>query len=186
MRNDVPYQKNNRTNIPEYISKEIFAEYNVELRGDTSQTTNYNCPASEQNRPRTRPTHEMTLVDCCDRRSVRLNVVGRIKPVCSWVSLAKKDTEHESNDAKNSNWCSMNTIRKGLVWRLGIRNRTTSRDHPNYSIIMISPDTEKSSGNLSGFAVIQRLQLKTSVNAGVKNLPEMIICTQFYSFAYYC
>ena len=48
------------------------------------------------------------------------------------------------------------TVTKGLVKGTGeLRNKRTSGDHPNYSIIEVCQNTEKSSGVLRRFAVAQ-------------------------------
>ena len=58
-----------------------------------------------------------------------------------------------------SNWRACNSP-QGLVEGTGrVGNRKTNRDHPNYSIVKIDQNTEKSPGNLRGLAVTQ-----TSVN----------------------
>ena len=61
---------------------------------------------------------------------------------------------------------ALGTITKGIR-ELG--NKRTSRDHPDYSIIKISQNTEKSPGDLRKFAVTQNSSEKPLVNAGVKN-----------------
>ena len=69
--------------------------------------------------------------------------------------------EHKRDSDTNCNWCTHNypqKIGKG-TWRL--RNRTTSGDNSDYSIIKIGQNTEKSPGDL--------FSLKLSDNNGVKN-----------------
>ena len=56
--------------------------------------------------------------------------------------------EHEGDGNTNCNWCARNNpqrIGKG-IGRIG--NKRTSRDHPNYSIIKIGQNIEKSPGDL--------------------------------------
>ena len=53
--------------------------------------------------------------------------------------------EHESD-------CDTNCIGKGTG---RIENKTTSENHPNYSIIKISQNTEKSTGDLRILSVTQ-------------------------------
>ena len=63
--------------------------------------------------------------------------------------------EHEDDSNTNCNWCSWSNpqrIGKG-TGRLG--NKRTSGDHSDNSIIKISQNTEKSHGNMRGFAVTQ-------------------------------
>ena len=61
--------------------------------------------------------------------------------------------KHEGNGDTNCNWCTQNNrprIGKG-TGRLG--NMRKSDDHPLYSIIKISQNSEKSLGNLRRLAV---------------------------------
>ena len=63
--------------------------------------------------------------------------------------------EHESDSNNNGNWCawySHQRIGKGTG---GIWNGRTSRDHPNYWIIEIGQNTEKSRGDLRRLAGTQ-------------------------------
>ena len=56
--------------------------------------------------------------------------------------------EHESDGDTNCNWCiwySHQTIDTG---KGGLENKRMSGDHPNYSIIKIDQNTEKSPGDL--------------------------------------
>ena len=63
----------------------------------------------------------------------------------------KKTVEHESDDYTNCNWCSWYS-RQRIGTGTGGNNRT-SCSHPNYSIIEIGQNTEKTSGDLWKFAV---------------------------------
>ena len=47
------------------------------------------------------------------------------------------------------------TITKGLFWTGGFGGRRKSGDHPNYNIIEIGQNTEKSPGDLKRLAVTQ-------------------------------
>ena len=61
--------------------------------------------------------------------------------------------EHEGDDDTNCNWCSWNSPQK-LGKRVGrVGNQSMSRDHPNYCIIKISQNTEKSPGDLKKLVV---------------------------------
>ena len=62
---------------------------------------------------------------------------------------------------------ALSTVTKGLVQELG--NKRTSGNLPNYSIIKIGQNIEKSPGNLRRLTVTQIPAKKTSANAGVKN-----------------
>ena len=58
--------------------------------------------------------------------------------------------EHEGNTDIKCNWCVWNDPQR-LGKRVGkIGNRRTSRDHPNYSILKIGQNTDKSPGDLRG------------------------------------
>ena len=50
--------------------------------------------------------------------------------------------------------CSVSHQRIG-TWTGGLGNKRTSRDHPNYSIVEIGQNTEKSPGDLTRLAVTQ-------------------------------
>ena len=60
--------------------------------------------------------------------------------------------EHESDGDMNCNWCSWSSHQKIGT---GLGNKRTSGDHPNYSIVKISQNTEKSTGGLRRFIVTQ-------------------------------
>ena len=67
--------------------------------------------------------------------------------------MKKETMEHERDVHTNGNWCvwyNPQRIGKGFG-RLG--NKRTSGDHPNYSIIKIGQNTEKSPGDLKRLAV---------------------------------
>ena len=65
---------------------------------------------------------------------------------------------------------ALGTVTKRLVQGTGgLGNKRTSRDHPNYSIIKIGQNTEKSRADLGRFAVSQTPVRNQSVTAGVKN-----------------
>ena len=51
---------------------------------------------------------------------------------------------------------ALRTVPKGLVRELEeIRNRRTSQDHPNYGIVEVAQNTEKSPGDLRRLDVTQ-------------------------------
>ena len=63
--------------------------------------------------------------------------------------------EHESDGDTNSNWCTRYTRQKidARAGRLG--NKKTSANYPNYTIIKIGQNTQKSSGEFLRLAVTQ-------------------------------
>ena len=67
----------------------------------------------------------------------------------------KKKLEHEIDGESNCNWCTWyNHLRIGTGTR-GLGNKRTSGNYPNYSIVEIGQNTEKSPGDLRGLAVPQ-------------------------------
>ena len=72
--------------------------------------------------------------------------------------------EHKSDDYTNCNWFSWYSYQR-IGTRTGeLGNERTSRDHPNYSIVEIGQNTEKSPEDLR-----RLLSLKPTANTGVKN-----------------
>ena len=55
-----------------------------------------------------------------------------------------KKLEHESDVYMNSNWCSQYNHQRIFKGIGGLGNKMTSGDHPNYSIVEIGQNTEKS------------------------------------------
>ena len=63
--------------------------------------------------------------------------------------------EHEGGGDTNCNWCARNNpqmLGKGIG---RLRNQTTSRNHPDYTIIKIGQNTEKSPEDLRRHAITQ-------------------------------
>ena len=80
--------------------------------------------------------------------------------------------EHEDDSVTSCNWCTWNNpqkINKGTRW---LRNKKTSGDHSNYSIIKISQNTEKSPGDLSWLAAIQTPEKDHQLMLGWKTCKE--------------
>ena len=61
----------------------------------------------------------------------------------------------EGDGDSNCNWCAWYSHQKIGTRTEGLGNKSTSEDHPNYSIIDIGLNTEKSSGDLRKIAVTQ-------------------------------
>ena len=76
--------------------------------------------------------------------------------------------EHERDDYTNCNWCFWYSRQRISTRSGGHGNYKTSRDHPNYCIIEIGQNTEKSPGDLR-VLVTQSPVKKPSANVGVKN-----------------
>ena len=69
----------------------------------------------------------------------------------------KKTVERESDGDTNYNWCSWYRYERIDTETEGFGNMRTSGDHPEYSIVEIGQNTEKSLGDLRKLAVIQSL-----------------------------
>ena len=63
--------------------------------------------------------------------------------------------ENESDGDTNCNWCALYSDQRIGAGTRGLGNKRTSRHHPNYSIVEIDQNTEKSSRNLRRLAVIK-------------------------------
>ena len=81
----------------------------------------------------------------------------------------KKTMEYESDGDANCKWCARYCHQRIYTGTGERKNKRTSGDYPNYSIIKIVQNTEKSPGDLRRFAVTQDPSGKPSANAGVKN-----------------
>ena len=78
-------------------------------------------------------------------------------------------TGHKGDINTNFNWCTWNDPQR-LSKRTGeVRNRRTSGDHPNYCIVVVGQNTEKSPGDLRRLAVTQTPWKESSAYAAVKN-----------------
>ena len=67
----------------------------------------------------------------------------------------EKTVEHESDVYTNCNWCFWYNHRKIIDGTGGLGNKKTSGDHPNYYLIEIGQNTEKSPEDLRRLAIIQ-------------------------------
>ena len=63
--------------------------------------------------------------------------------------------EYESDGETNFDWCVRYSHQRIGSGRGARRNKRTSGDHPNYNIVEIGQNTEKSSGDLRRIAVTQ-------------------------------
>ena len=61
--------------------------------------------------------------------------------------------EHESDDDTDCNWCAWCSQQRFGTGTGGLKNKRTSGDYLNYSIIEIGQNTEKSPGDLRKLAV---------------------------------
>ena len=75
--------------------------------------------------------------------------------------------EQESDGDINCNWYARYSYQRIGQGTGGFRNKRTSGDHPNYSIVEIDQNTQKSSVDLKRLAVTQA-QVET-INTAVKN-----------------
>ena len=67
----------------------------------------------------------------------------------------KQTVELEYDDYTNCNWCTSYNHQRIDTWTGGLGNKKTSGDHPNYCIIEIGQNAEKSPGNLRRVVVTQ-------------------------------
>ena len=74
--------------------------------------------------------------------------------------------EHESDSDTNYNWCALNYNQKFGKGTGGFRNQRTSVDNPDFGIIKIGQNTEKSPGNLT---TNRKKQQKRGNKNGKKN-----------------
>ena len=65
----------------------------------------------------------------------------------------KKTIENKSDVDTNCNWYTRYS--REMISTRGLRNKRTSRDHPKYTIVNISQNTEKSAEDLRRLAVTQ-------------------------------
>ena len=80
--------------------------------------------------------------------------------------------EHEGDGEGNCDWCTWDRrIGKGTGWLV---NKRTSRDHPNYRIIKIGQNTEKSPRDLRRLAVTQ-IPLRNQQLTLVWNIKAIIV-----------
>ena len=63
--------------------------------------------------------------------------------------------EHESDGDSNSKWCPWYTHQRINKVIGGLGNKMTIGNHPNYSIVKIGQNTEKSPRDLMRFVVTQ-------------------------------
>ena len=61
--------------------------------------------------------------------------------------------EHEDDCDINCNWCTRNNPQRTDKGTGRLENKRISGDHPDYSIINIGQNTQKSLGELKGLAV---------------------------------
>ena len=72
--------------------------------------------------------------------------------------LKKKETmEYEGEGDTNCDWCTCNNPQRISKGTKGLKNKRTSEDHSDYSIIKIGKNTEKSPGDLRRLAATQNL-----------------------------
>ena len=77
------------------------------------------------------------------------------KQILTSCQRTKKAMEHESDRETGCNWYTWNDPKKFGERVGGVGNRRKSRVHPNYNIVELTQNTEKSPGDLRSLAVIQ-------------------------------
>ena len=91
----------------------------------------------------------------------------------------KKSMEHEGDGDISCNWCTWNDPQRLCKKTREVGNQRTSGNHPNYSIVKISHNTETIPGNLRRLAITQtpvKDHLLTPVGKILKD----------YHYYYYC
>ena len=76
--------------------------------------------------------------------------------------------KHERDADTNCVWCTWDNPQRIGEGTRRLGNKRTSRDHPDYSIIQISQNTEKSPWDLRKLAVTQTLMKNHQLTSGVK------------------
>ena len=85
---------------------------------------------------------------------VKLQKVKRSISILTMVGN-RKNCELESDDYSNFKWCSWYSHRRVGTGIGGLGNKMTNEDHPNYCIIEIGKNTEKSPGDMRRLGVTQ-------------------------------
>ena len=67
----------------------------------------------------------------------------------------EKTVKHESNGYTNCHWCSWYNYQSFGKRTRGLGNKRTSGDNPNYSIVKIDQNIDKSPGDLRRLVVTQ-------------------------------
>ena len=87
-------------------------------------------------------------------KNTRLSKITAKRETSIWTLLENHETEeHEDNGDTYCNWRSWNGPQRFGKEAGRIGNRRMNRDHPNYSIIKIDYETEKSRRDLGRLAV---------------------------------
>ena len=97
------------------------------------------------------------IVDFAVSANHRVNLKESEK-IDKYLDLArelKKTIEYVSDGDTNCNWCAQYCHQRISRGTGELGNKRTSGDHPNYSIIKISQNNEKSSGDLRRLTVAQ-------------------------------
>ena len=95
---------------------------------------------------------------CCLSWPQRKKSKTTKRKISIWILPGSwKIKEHESGSYTNCNWCSWYSHQRIDKRIGGLGNERTSRDHPNYSIIKISLNAEKSPGDWRRLDVTQIL-----------------------------
>ena len=67
----------------------------------------------------------------------------------------ERTKKHEGDSDTSCNWCTWNDPQRLSKRVGGVGNQRKSQNHPNYSIVEVSQDTENSPGDLRRFAITQ-------------------------------
>ena len=89
--------------------------------------------------------HRVKLKKKCEKKDKYLDLARELR----------KLRKHELDDYTNCNWCSWYCHQRVGTRAGGLGNNETDEDCPNYSIVEIGQNTEKSLGELGKLAVTQ-------------------------------
>ena len=85
-----------------------------------------------------------------------------------------KNEEKQNDGRSNCNRCARNYTQRLGKGARRVRNRRTSKEHSNYSIVRLNQNTEKGSGDLRRLAIKQDISKNPLASACLKKLQEVI------------
>ena len=109
------------------------------------------------------------------------------RKISTWTLLGtEKKVKLESDGDTNYNWYTRYSYQRNSTGTGGLGNKRSSEDHPNYSIIKVGQNTEKSPGDLRKLTVTQtptrnhRLTLVWKSRKGVIIIQFSVLFTVSY------
>ena len=77
--------------------------------------------------------------------------------------------EHKSDSDSNCNWCAQYSDQRIGTGTEGLGNKSTTGEHPNYSIVGIGQNAEKNPGDFGRLADTQTPMKSNQTKAGVRS-----------------